>query len=173
MGFAHINQGKDATIEPAYLARRPMLNDQSIIEQLAQAVAELQRIVEGTESAQYKDGLVEKVAALEIAVQELIISSDAKVFYRSTAEHDAETTPSIRGAIYVYYDAILLDGQYVPRLKVGNGVNLIKDMYFTDQDIVNSLSHITTVTQEEKDTWNNKVSCTLNPMNENLIFSTS
>ena len=101
-----------------------------------------------------------------------IIEQGQKVWveYDTTANWNRQTTlVGKRGIIYVYSDAKEFEGVKLPRLKIGNGVNLLKDMYFIDQDIVHALNNLIPVTQEEKDKWNNKVTCNINQ--ETLIFS--
>ena len=95
----------------------------------------------------------------------------AKVLYDTTANWNAQTDLiGERGVIYIYSDAKIYEGQAVPRMKVGNGFSFLRVTYFVDQDIVHQLENLVTVTQEEKDKWNNKVSCEVNQ--EKLIFST-
>lgn len=138
------------------------------ISELTQIVEEIQDILNGTGST---EGLIEKVNVLSRAIDELIESSKFGIEYKTTAEWEADQEISKKGYIYIYSDAKEIEGQKVPRIKIGNGINRIKDIYFVDQDIVNALNNIVTVTAEEKESWNNKVSCSIDPQEENLIFS--
>lgn len=66
--------------------------------------------------------------------------------------------------IYVYSDEI--EGELVQKIKIGDGVTKIGDLPFIAR------SDAQTVTQEEKDRWNNKVSCSFDSEEEALILTT-
>ena len=170
-------QGTDSTLEPAYFSVPPRSSSspssdiETEVNRLKIAVQALQSEVNGTAVEGYKDGLISKVEELERIVNELVISSNIKVYYDTVANWNNQ--PELlteKGSIYIYSDAKQYEGQDIPRIKIGNGINLLKDLYFMDQDIVHALNNITTVTQEEKDKWNNKVSCEVEE--EKIIFST-
>ena len=115
--------------------------------------------------------LLDKVTENSNKIAEIIDSQIGAEVYYDTSINWANQSNLIgkRGTIYVYSDAKEFDGQVLPRIKIGNGVSLLKDMYFIDQDIVHALNNLVTVTQEEKDKWNNKVTCSVNE--ETLVFS--
>ena len=77
------------------------------------------------------------------------------------------------GFLYVYTDYKLHDGKYIPGLKVGTGNAYLIDTPFVDQvyaeHVENTDIHITA---EEREFWNNKVTCYIDPLEENrLVFS--
>ena len=173
------NQGRDSTLEPAYFAI-PLRNrsgssdiDKETIEKLERSITELQKSVYGTSAEGYKDGLEEKVRELKILVDSIIETQGAAIYYDTTANWNSQ--PNLipeRGSIYIYSDAKQIDGVDVPRLKIGNGYIKLQTLSFIDQDIVDTLANLVQVTQEEKNFWNNKVTCYLNEQNEeNLVFS--
>ena len=86
------NQGKDATLEPAYFARRYKTQGsesyEARIRRLETLVQEIQDIVDGTASEEYKDGLVYRITELERIVAELDIKDH--VLYDTTANWNAQ-----------------------------------------------------------------------------------
>ena len=96
-------------------------------------------------------------------------------FCKTTAEWDAD--PSIiseEGAMYIYTDYRLNDdNQYVPGIKIGDGNAHVVDLPFQDEDIlthiINTQIHIT---QEEREFWNNKVTCYINAESPNTLIFT-
>ena len=168
------NQGYDSTIDPAYLAslfRGTITQQQYLI--LLKILQKLWAEVEGTEDQEFKDGLMYRVKTLEELVDEIIISQDIKVYYNTTAYwNEQPTLLSEQGAIYIYSDAKTFEGAALPRVKIGTGNAYLIDLHFIDDDIVYQLAHIDTVTPQEKEKWNNKVTCYLDSNdNESLIFS--
>lgn len=101
----------------------------------------------------------------------------ASVLYATTDTWNS--TPELiakRGWIYIYsdwrHDVV---GREISGIKVGNGVQRLIDLPFTDeqlfQHIEDSLIH---VTAEEKEFWNNKVRCYMSETNAStLIFTTN
>ena len=95
--------------------------------------------------------------------------------YMSTAEWD-EQPPMVSepGALYIWSDYRQDEqGHNIPGIKVGDGNAYVKDLPFQDEGY---LSHILNtdihVTAEEKEFWNNKVTCYI-PQNDptNVIFT--
>lgn len=83
---------------------------------------------------------------------------------------------SKEGYIYVYTDHGIDDeGNYIPAVKVGDGLAYIGDLPFTKTDfLIHRADTSIHVTPEEKAFWNNKVRCYLSLENtENLIFTTN
>lgn len=78
-------------------------------------------------------------------------------------------------AIYVYWDyQIDKEGNYIPGIKIGTGKEYLIDAPFLDgiyaEHIQNMVIH---VTQEDRDRWDEKVRCYINPFNEyDLVFTT-
>lgn len=90
----------------------------------------------------------------------------AKIQVKTSDEWvEQEDQTSYLNLIYVYQDT---DGDTITqKLKVGDGVTKLKDLPF----VANSAA--TTVTQQEKNFWNNKVSVSLDSENESMIFTTN
>lgn len=160
-----LNQGRDSTIDPYYFSKLNAMSGGGAtpedIEKLQQEIDALEAIVNGT---LIEPGLVDRTSSLETIVQELK-ENGAKIQIKTTDEWiTQEEQTSYLNLIYVYQDEV--DGKIVQKLKVGNGITKIKDLPF----IIDSS---TTVTQQEKDFWNNKVSVSLDSENENISFSTN
>lgn len=96
---------------------------------------------------------------------------ECKVLYASTATWNSKPkTLSKAGYIYIYSD--YRDGK--PAIKIGDGKAYLIDLPFTDDEFVEHINNnVIHITQEERDSWNNKVRCYIDPNNENrLIFTT-
>ena len=78
-------------------------------------------------------------------------SGDKEVYSKTTADWDALSTyiPE-KDTLCIYTDHRTVDGVLIPGMKVGDGVTYLKDLPFMDAS--------ETVSQEEKDYWNDKVS---------------
>ena len=105
-----------------------------------------------------------------------VVSGDCKVLYASTATWNSQPQlVSARGYIYIYADYRQnQQGQNIAAMKVGDGSAYLIDMPFTDDllyaHIADNIRHIT---QEEREFWNNKVRCYIDPLNEHrLVFTT-
>ena len=103
------------------------------------------------------------------------ITEDSRVLYALTATWNSQ--PQLiaqRGYIYIYADYRTdSQGNKIPSIKVGDGLAYLIDLPFTDDryadHISNTYIHVTT---EDKEKWNNKVTCFLDPSNpDTLIFS--
>lgn len=106
-----------------------------------------------------------------------VVGGDCKVLYASTATWNSQPQLiSARGYIYIYSDYRQNDQQQnIPAMKVGDGSAYLIDMPFTDDllyaHIADNIRHIT---QQERESWNNKVRCYIDPLNEHrLIFTTN
>lgn len=74
-------------------------------------------------------------------------------------------------AVYVYTDALSKDFKNIARFKVGDGQSLLKDLPFTDAVYYDHISDpLVHVSNEDREFWNNKVSCYND--GETLIFTT-
>lgn len=97
-----------------------------------------------------------------------------KVYYDTEENWATKTTmQSEPGILYVYTDHQSLDGRDIPGIKIGDGNAYVVDLPFIDdvyaQHIINTTLH---VTQSEKDFWNNKVTCFIDPTkSDKLIFT--
>ena len=161
-------RGRDDTIDPHYLTSSSAVSED--ISSIIEAVEQIQAILNGSGTT---TGIVSQVQELNEKVDELSEIAKIEVLYKTTDEWKNYSEVSQKGILYVYSDATIIDGQTVPRIKIGNGINQVKDLYFVDQDIVNALNNLVLVTEEEKESWNNKVSCSIDPERENLIFTTN
>ena len=99
----------------------------------------------------------------------------SKIFYGTTQFwNEKPTLIATRGGIYVYSDHSKdPDNKDIPAIKIGDGTSYLIDMPFTDdtyaRHILDTVVHIT---QEEREFWNRKVSCHIDPTNnQNLIFT--
>lgn len=104
-----------------------------------------------------------------------VISGDCKVLYASTATWNSKPQLiSAKGYIYIYSDYRQnLQGDNIASMKVGDGTSYLIDMPFTDEllyaHVEDEVRHITA---EEREFWNNKVRCYIDPLNEqHLIFT--
>lgn len=95
--------------------------------------------------------------------------------YMTTAEWNQQPpTVSEAGALYIWSDYRQDEqGNNIPGVKVGDGNAYIADLPFKDDDflkhILNTDIH---VTPEEKEFWNNKVTCYISQNNpERIIFT--
>ena len=168
------NKGTDSTIEAAYLADQDKeLNDW--ISKIMEQIRQLQAEVDGTEDQEYKDGLMARVSELEAAIEDLKQKTKNSISYDTSANWAAKGNEvSKKGATYIYSDAKTFGGATLPRFKVGDGTTLIKDLKFTDEDIVEDLNSLVRITNEDKTNWNNKLVCYIDPNDsKNLILATS
>lgn len=79
-----------------------------------------------------------------------------------------------KGTVYVYTDAMEVDGELVPNFKIGDGTSYLIDAPFVsanvDKHIQDQVRHIT---ENERQKWNNKVSVSISALDsENLVFTT-
>lgn len=105
-----------------------------------------------------------------------VVSGDCRVLYASTATWNSQPQLiSRRGYIYIYSDYRQNEQeQNIPAMKVGDGSAYLIDLPFADDLIQKHISdNIIHITQEEREFWNNKVRCFIDPLNEhNLVFTT-
>lgn len=111
-----------------------------------------------------------------------IIMSTCAPIYQDTQENwdSRRSLISENKAIYVYTNHSYMNDGYggtkaVPALKIGDGTSYLIDLPFVNQkveiDLANHINnYIIHVTQQDKNFWNGKVSCSVN--DETLIFST-
>ena len=100
-----------------------------------------------------------------------------KIYYVTKENWDSQ--PSLvteNKAIYVYWDYQKdKDDNDIPGVKIGTGKEYLADAPFLDtvyaEHILNTIIH---VTQNDRDRWDEKVRCFIDPLNENnLIFTTA
>lgn len=99
---------------------------------------------------------------------------DDGILFNTTAYWNSQTTlVSQEGYIYIYTDHQTKDGDDIPGIKVGDGNAYVVDLPFMDDvyaaHIADSVIH---VTQADKTSWNNKVTCYIDPNKaDKLVFS--
>ena len=81
-----------------------------------------------------------------------------------------------KGHIYVYSDHGMVNGQYIPAVKIGDGLSFLIDNPFVSSNQEQLLNHINDnavhITQEERYFWNNKVRCDDTTISgENIAFT--
>ena len=110
------------------------------------------------------------------ALNDAISGGDKEVFYNTTAYWNSQPQfIPIRGCIYVYSDHEQDDqGNNIPGVKIGDGTSYLIDMPFADkkyaEHIANTLLH---VSANDRQNWDNKVRCFIDPTNlEKLVFTT-
>lgn len=103
-------------------------------------------------------------ADLNERISEIAVANKP-VLSKTTAEWNS--TPSLiaqKDVIYVYTDYKIVEGQKIAALKVGDGTSALIDMAFVASG---------TITEEERNFWNNKVSAYMSDTDETtLILST-
>ena len=173
------NQGKDTTLEPAYFSKRSLNNSsQEVLDEIIRELEELNLIVKGSASGGYEDGLVSRVEVLEQQIKDIQIYSQYHIYYDTTENwNNQPTLIGERGSIYIYSDGkSMIDeetGQtvFIPRLKVGDGSAYLIDNPFIDSDIREKVDTLATITQEDIDRWDEKVSAKINSADqENLVL---
>lgn len=101
---------------------------------------------------------------------------ECKVLYNTTAYWNSR--PDLvakRGYLYVYSDYKEVDNQLIAGIKAGDGTSYLIDMPFIDKPldahIADTVKHITA---EERQFWNDKVRCFIDPNDEqNIVFTTN
>lgn len=109
--------------------------------------------------------------------------SDYDTYWGTTAHFDTTENWNaqinligLAGHIYVYTDYSLVDGQYIPAIKIGDGISylidnpiIIGNAAVIDEHIHNSIVHIT---DEERTFWNNKMRAYTIDNEEKIVFTT-
>lgn len=97
------------------------------------------------------------------------------VFYNTTEGWDKQTSLiAKKGAIYIYGDYKKAeDGNPIAGIKVGTGTAYLIDLPFTTEIYDNHINDKTIhITGEEREFWNNKVSCFISEVqDENVTFT--
>lgn len=96
--------------------------------------------------------------------------------YNTTAGWSAQPQlKSKAGCLYVYTDYSSVNNQDVPGFKFGDGSSYVVDLPFSDaMDALHRANTTIHVTAAEKEAWNNKVRCYVDPNQDDvLIFTTS
>ena len=86
--------------------------------------------------------LLDKITANSNRIDE-IIDGDTEVEYGTTAYWNGQPDlVSESGVIYVYSDAKTIRNLPAPRMKIGDGVTLLKNMFFIDEDITAAIANL-------------------------------
>jgi len=106
-----------------------------------------------------------------------VVGGDCKVLYATTATWNSKPQLiSLKGYIYIYSDYRQNENQQnIASMKIGDGTSYLIDMPFTDELLYNHVANnVIHITAEERNFWNNKIRCYIDPLNEqNLIFTTN
>lgn len=105
---------------------------------------------------------------------------DESIRYVSNVHIDTEanwnakvTLIGKKGHIYVYSDHDTINDEPVPAIKIGDGLAYLIDIPFVDSSLYHIKNGSIHVTPENKEFWNNKVSCYMSDtVSEMLIFTT-
>ena len=114
--------------------------------------------------------------SMDVNFGAVYVSGDCKVLYASTETWNSKPQLiSEKGYIYIYSDYRQNEQeQNIPAMKVGDGSAYLIDLPFVDdlvqKHIIDNVIHIS---QSERECWNDKVRCFIDPLNEhNLVFTT-
>lgn len=113
--------------------------------------------------------------AIQVDLGEVYQSGDCKVLYNTTEYWNSRPQMiAKKGYLYVYSDYKQVDNEDVAGIKAGDGTSYLIDMPFIDKPLdVHIADTIKHITSEERDFWNNKVRCFIDPDNEqNIVFTT-
>lgn len=107
-----------------------------------------------------------------LSIEDELELINSRVVYGTTEYWNSQPTLiAQQNAVYVYTDGFPREIHNIVRFKVGDGQSYLKDLPYTDMVYYDHISdpriHIT---QEEREFWNNKVSCNLS--GETLTFTT-
>lgn len=119
--------------------------------------------------------LSEKLRTINDAINDLD-RQITHIYFDTTAGWSSQTTlVSEKDAIYVYtdYDEDS-QGRPIAAFKVGDGKAYVVDMPFADSGLAEHVNnHEIHITEQEREFWNNKVSCFMSAtQNETLVFTT-
>lgn len=107
------------------------------------------------------DTIEERLQELALAIDtiENELQDVAKVFIKTTDEWNLDPSQmSQKNTFYVYSDHMTSDGKLIPGIKIGDGKAYIADLPFIDDIFINHINdNVRHITQEERESWNNKV----------------
>jgi len=109
------------------------------------------------------------------ALNDAISGGDKEVFYGTTSYWNSQPQLiTLSGCLYVYSDHTTDGTNNIPGIKVGDGVSYLIDMPFIDKKYAEHITDtVIHVTSSEKEFWNNKVRCFIDPTDtQRLIFTT-
>lgn len=89
-----------------------------------------------------------------------IVEDQVEIQYDTSENWAAKSSlVSHTGVIYVYTDAGTVLGNNAARVKIGDGVTLLKNLPFIDQDIETAINNLVPITVQDVANWNDKVGC--------------
>lgn len=103
--------------------------------------------------------LLEKIEANTGRINE-IVEDQVEIQYDTSAHWEEKSSlVSHTGVIYVYTDARTVLGNSAARVKIGDGVTLLTNLPFIDEDVVDAIDNLVPITVEDVANWNDKVGC--------------
>ena len=105
-----------------------------------------------------------------------VVGGDCRVLYATTATWNSQPQlVSARGYVYIYSDYKQNDqNQNIPGLKIGDGNAYLIDMPFSDELLYDHIIDRTVhITQEERESWNNKVRCFMSEVQDDILIFTT
>lgn len=108
---------------------------------------------------------------LYIITSEISEANNAAIKVNTTAGWNSQSSLlSERNTLYVYSDYKQVDGYDVPNIKLGTGA-LLSTLPFAFADVTHEADSTIHITQDERDLWNSKVSCSVNETTETIVFA--
>lgn len=105
--------------------------------------------------------LLEKIEANTRRINE-IVEDQVEIQYDTCENWAAKSSlVSHTGVIYIYTDARTVLGNNAARVKIGDGVTLLTNLPFIDQDIETAINNLVPITVQDVANWNDKVGCRL------------
>lgn len=133
---------------------------------------EINFVDESTISGISGGNIAASTALIEILTERL----NKAVYYNTTANWNAQTSlVSELKSIYIYSDYKLVNGEYIPGIKIGDGDAYVVDLPFIDADLTQHIADAAIhVSAADRLNWNNKVRCIIDETDtELLIFTTN
>jgi len=110
------------------------------------------------------------------AIERFSIHED-KILSNTTADWNSQSSLiAAKNSIYIYTDYQTTDdGDSIPGIKIGDGLAYLIDIPFVDTLMMEHMNDTDIhITSTERETWNSKVSVSLDPNNSScLVFTTS
>lgn len=116
------------------------------------------------------------IAASTALIDILTEKLDKAVYYNTTANWNAQVTlVSELKSIYIYSDYKLVNGEYIPGIKIGDGNAYVIDLPFIDEHLTQHIADTALhVSAADRMNWNNKIRCLIDETDtELLIFTTN
>lgn len=116
-------------------------------------------------------GLLDIDLGLDGKVPQTIVHINTTEYWNSKEHFIGE-----RGHLYVYTDHCIVEGQYIPAVKVGDGMSYLIDNPFVSsnqEQLINHINdHAVHISPNERYFWNNKVRCDdTTVLGETLMFT--